>query len=149
MKISFDLDDTLIPAQRGDFEVEKRSFLQRILGVELLRKGTADVFQELITQGHTVGIYTTSYRSIFKIKLMFWSYNIRPHFAINEKVNRQILNKRNIKSSKYPPAFEIDWHIDDSQGVAIEGKRLGFEVLVLKKDELFWEQKILSNDLLQ
>ena len=144
MKISFDLDDTLIPAKRGDFEVEKRTFLQRILGIELLRKGTASVFQQLIAQGHTVGIYTTSYRSVFTIKLMFWSYGIRPHFVINEKTNRRELGKHNIRSSKYPPTFGVDWHIDDSQGVAMEGERLDFEVLVLKRNEVSWEQKVLG-----
>jgi len=144
LKISFDLDDTLIPGKRGDFEAEKRTFLQRILGIELLRKGTATVFQQLIEQGNTVGIYTTSYRSLFTIKLMFWSYGIRPDFIINEKINRRKLGKRNIKASKYPPAFGIDWHIDDSQGVAMEGERLGFEVLVLERNEVSWEQKVLG-----
>jgi hypothetical protein len=46
--------------------------------------------------------------------------------------------------SKYPPAFGIDLHIDDSEGVGIEGKRFHFEVLVISPRDAEWTSRILA-----
>jgi len=46
--------------------------------------------------------------------------------------------------SKYPPAFGIDLLVDNSEGVAIEGRRFGFDVLVVETDDPDWSQKVLE-----
>ena len=144
MKISFDLDDTLIPSKPSDFQTLRKNWFQKLFGIELLRKGTIEIFNKLQKSGHEVGIYTTSFRSKRKIRLQMRSYGIRPEFIINEDLNRKVLTQQNIHSSKYPPAFQIDLHIDDSFGVKMEGEKFGFRVIVIDKIDLNWNQTILD-----
>lgn len=46
--------------------------------------------------------------------------------------------------SKYPPAFRIDLHIDDSPGVAMEGADHQFAVLVVSPEDKDWVDRVLS-----
>ena len=142
MRISFDLDDTLIPENPNDFSAEKRNLAQKLFLIEKIRKGAKFIFRDLRRKGHKVGIYTTSYRSRLKIKIQFLSYGISTDFIINETQNRNELKKRNINSSKYPPAFGIDIHIDDSYGVEIEGKKLKFKTIIVSKTDKGWIEEI-------
>ncbi len=145
MKISFDLDDTLIPGNKFLFSTENRNLIQKILKIEKIRKGSKRVFKDLKKQGHEIGIYTTSFRPKFKILFQLLTYGIRPDFIINENENRIELKRKNINSSKYPPAFEIDIHIDDSKGVEIEGQKLNFKTIIIKKSDNNWTEKIKQN----
>lgn len=142
MKISFDLDDTLIPSRLGDFSTERRASFQRWMGVEPIRQGAPALFASLKKAGHTVGIYTTSFRTQSRIRFHLMTYGIYPDFVINEQLNRRVLKQYSVHSSKYATAFGIDLHIDDSEGVLMEGKRLGFQVLVVGKDDVLWEEKV-------
>ena len=40
--------------------------------------------------------------------------------------------------SKYPPAFGIDWLVDDSIGVKEEGLQYGFSVIHVRPDDGRW-----------
>ena len=142
MRISFDLDDTLIPPTDNCFPTERRNYLQRMLGVEKLRLYTSELFRHLQTEGHEVGIYTTSYRSKLKLRLQLFSYGITPDFIITEKENRVELKRRQVYCSKYPPAFGIDLHVDDSVGVEREGKKYSFQTIIVNKEDLDWLEKI-------
>ena len=144
MRISFDLDNTLIPLNIEEFPSVKRSFLQRVVNVELIRDGAKELFNELQLSGHNVGIYTTSLRSKYWIRFQLFSYGIRPDFIINEQSNQKELKNRNINCSKYPPAFDIDLHIDDSKGVEVEGIRNGFKVLIIEKNDRDWANRIIK-----
>jgi hypothetical protein len=62
MIISFDLDDTLIPGTKR-FATEKRSFFQRLPGIEEIRIGTIELMKAFQLNGHKVYVYTTSLRS--------------------------------------------------------------------------------------
>ena len=46
--------------------------------------------------------------------------------------------------SKYPPAFGIDLHVDDSEGVAEEGKLHRFEVVVVSPYDEDWVARVLK-----
>ncbi len=46
--------------------------------------------------------------------------------------------------SKYPPAFGIDLHIDDSEGVGLEGERHGFTVVVVSPEDPDWVTRVLE-----
>ena len=46
--------------------------------------------------------------------------------------------------SKYPPAFGIDLHIDDSEGVLEEGREHGFRVVVVTPNDERWTEKVLD-----
>ena len=63
MKISFDLDDTIISTK---FSLEKESLWSKIIRAERIRLGTIALFKELRVQKHDIYIYTTSYRSKLK-----------------------------------------------------------------------------------
>lgn len=145
MRISFDLDDTLIPGSSYNFQTKRRNWFQKITSIEKIRKGTKELFKFLQKREHEVGIYTTSFRSKFKIWFQFLSYRIKPSFIINEKLNRIELKKRNISSSKYPPVFAIYIHVDDSKGIGIEGDRLGFKTIVVDNNAENWVEEIKKN----
>jgi FMN phosphatase YigB (HAD superfamily) len=141
MTISFDLDDTLISGTKT-FPVEKRNWLQRILGVEPIRDGTIELMALLKSQGHSICIYTTSFRNPLSIRMAFRSYGITLHQVINQqKHNRILKEKRNI-FSKYPPAFGIDLHIDDSPGVRLEGVKFKFRVIIVDEADANWVLKV-------
>ena len=141
MNISFDLDSTLIP-NGNEFETETRSKIAELIGVEKIRRGTEKLISELQKEGHQIHIYTTSFRSRNKIKRTLNYYGIKVSRIINEKENRKILNSKNINSSKYPPAFGFDIHIDDLKGVGVESKRLNFRAIIVETDDKNWIETI-------
>lgn len=67
MRVSFDLDDTLICYQSG--VPQERTWLRWFAG-EPLRLGTRELWRALKKRGFQVGVYTTSYRTPAKIR--FW-----------------------------------------------------------------------------
>lgn len=77
-------------------------------------------------------MYTTSYRSAWHIRRLFWLHGIRLDGVVN-----QLRNNREVQAhcTRYPPTFGIDLLIDDSEGVRIEGKQHGFRVLVVKPED--------------
>jgi len=143
MNISFDLDSTLIPNGK-EFETETRSVIAKFFGIEEIRKGTQELVTDLQNQGHKIHIYTTSFRSKRKIRWALRYYGIEVNKIVNEKENRRVLKSRNINSSKYPPAFNFDLHIDDLKGVGIEGKRFNFKTIIIQPTDKKWIEKIKS-----
>jgi len=142
MKISFDLDDTIISTTK--FSLEKESFWSKIIGAERIRLGTIKLFKELRIQNHQIYVYTTSYRSKVKIKLMFLCYGIPVDFVINQYLHEKRVRKNGKSVSKFPPEFDIDIHIDDSLGVEMEGKKFGFKTIIVSANDENWVSKILE-----
>jgi len=141
MNISFDLDNTLIPF--GDeFPTENRSLFLKLLGVEKIRSGSKKLIHALRQEGHHIHIYTTSFRSTFKIWFTFKCYGIRVGKIVNEKKNQRLLKNWRIQASKYPKAFNFDVHVDDSRGVEIEGQRLNFRTIIINPSDKNWMDKI-------
>jgi hypothetical protein len=141
MRISFDLDRTLIPGN-DEFKTEYRNLFQFIFNVEKIRKGTIELFKYLQSKGHQISIYTTSYRKPLKIWFSFRSYGLKIEKIVSQTKNEGVLKKLNIKASKYPPAFSIDLHIDDSEGLEIEGKELNFNIIIIDPKDLNWCDKL-------
>ncbi len=144
MKISFDLDDTIIPGIKT-FATEPQTLIHRIFGIEKIRKGTIELFKALKTQNHSVGIYTTSFRSVSKIKLLFLLNGFSVDFVINQNKHLHVLKNSQNKPSKYPSLFNIDIHIDDSKGVAIEGEKYNFRTIIVDEDVENWKDFVLKN----
>lgn len=142
MVISFDLDDTLIPGIK-QFPTIKRNLIQRLWRIEKLRTGTIELMKACQEQGHKVYVYTTSYRKPSKIKWMFYSYGIKLDRIINQEIHYQVLKGQSIKPSKFPPAFNIHLHIDDSKGVEMEGVRHNFRTFIVSEDNHNWTADIL------
>jgi len=143
MTVSFDLDDLLIPGVKT-FKTETKTLMQRLLGIESIRRGTIELFKELKRQGHSIYIYTTSFRSPWKIRLMFYSYGIPVKKVINQDLHNQILREQSKRTSKFPPAFDIDIHIDDSPGLKIEGDRYNFATIIIDENDKRWQETVLE-----
>lgn len=147
MRISFDIDDTLVlhgrnvPSKRERFP----AFIHRWFS-EPLRLGTRPLMLELRRLGWNIWIYTSSGRTPFAIRRWLWLYGIRIDGVVNDQRHFRELTRRNFPRmpSKYPPAFGIDLHVDDSPGVEMEGKEHGFRVIVVNPMDEQWTNKILN-----
>lgn len=145
MLITFDLDDTLICWQPEiAVETVQKPWYLWWFKHELLRKGTVDLFLKLQHAGWTIGIYTTSHRRPCYIKRLFKLHGLKLASVTNqdghEKLVCRIKEKR--KPSKIPCFVGSDLHIDNSEGVLIEGGRFHFRVLVVDPLDPSWTEKI-------
>lgn len=143
MKISFDIDNTLVPFS-DEFEVEHCHPLLNLLNKEKLRLGTKNLFKILEDQNHEIWIYTTSIRSLWKLNLLFAKYGLRPNGFINERLNQEMQKQHNSYSSKNPKLFNIDLHVDDSPGVKIEGEKFGFATVIVQPSDKNWTETVLE-----
>ena len=111
MKISFDIDNTLVPYS-DEFEVEQNRSILNLVSKEKLRVGTKRLFLKLEEDKHEIWIYTTSFRPIWKLKLLFAKYGLYPKGFINETANQNKLKRHNSNASKNPKLFNFDLHVD-------------------------------------
>jgi hypothetical protein len=147
MRISFDVDDTLViydPASPVEHNVPWWwSWRFR----EPLRLGTRALLQELQARGHELWIYTTSYREPRYMRGWFKSFGVKLFNVVNQDVHDLHVKKMQFPEyvpSKYPPAFGIDLHVDDSEGVAEEGQMHGFRVVVVSPTDVDWAARVLA-----
>lgn len=147
MCVSFDVDETLI-CRRTVVPVEMGPLPSVVYKwfCEPLRRGTRSLVNKLRQQGCSIWIYTTSGRTTFQIQLWLWLHGIRVDGVVNEERHRKQISSLNLSHppSKYPPAFGINLHIDDSEGVQLEGVEHGFQVCVIRPEDEDWTQKILD-----
>jgi hypothetical protein len=146
-RISFDIDDTLA-CHHGHVVAEKSrvpAAIHRWLG-EPLRVGTRALIRELRRRGCSIWIYTSSGRSPFYIRRWLLLHGIRVDGVVNNDRHRRSLAAHGFLNapSKFPPAFGIDLHVDDSEGVQMEGDEHGFRVVVVRPDDEHWTQKVLD-----
>jgi hypothetical protein len=141
MRISFDVDDTLVchPSVPNERFVP---WWGRWWYPELLRRGTRDLLRELHAGGNQLWIYTTSYRSARYLRGWFRSFGVPIYGVVNQQRHERVVGRQG--PSKYPPAFGIDLHVDDSEGVAEEGKRHRFNVLVISPADEDWVVRVLE-----
>lgn len=144
MNISFDLDGTLIPFA-DEFNTEKIGWLGKLLRIEKIRKGTKDLVLKLQEDNYKVHIYTTSFRSKTKIRRTLKYYGISVNRIVNQVENQKVLKSKKNYSSKFPPAFNFDVHIDDLSGVRIEGEKHNFKTIIVDPSDLDWSDTIMNN----
>ena len=147
IRISFDIDDTLA-CQLHHCAVEKSRLpacVHRWLG-EPLRLGTRSLTRELRRQGCSIWVYTSSGRTPSYIRRWLLLYGIHVDGVVNSVRHTHALTARGLANSpsKFPPAFDIDLHVDDSEGVQIEGHDHGFRVVVVNPQDELWAQKVLE-----
>jgi hypothetical protein len=147
IRISFDIDDTLA-CQLHQCAVEKNRLpacVHRWLG-EPLRIGTRSLTRELRRQGCSIWIYTSSGRTPSYIRRWLLLYGIRVDGVVNSVRHNHALTMHGLSNSpsKFPPAFDIDLHVDDSEGVQIEGHDHGFRVVVVHPEDERWAQRVLD-----
>ncbi len=145
MLITFDLDDTLICWQQ---EVPKepmnKPWYLWWFRAESLRKGTVELFNRLRAAGWDIGIYTTSHRRPCYIKRLFRLHGLKLDTVTNQSGHEKLIQGLKIKRkpSKLPSKVGSDLHIDDSQGVFMEGEKFHFNVLVIDSLDSNWTEKI-------
>lgn len=147
MRISFDLDDTLICYDPGvPCESNRVPFFLRPWFEEPLRRGAVALMKELKRQGHSLWIYTTSYRSPKQVKRWFKFYGVEIAAVINQDSHERLVGRHRFNKyvSKYPPAFDIDLHVDDLEGVRLEGEEHGFKVVIVSMTDEAWAQRVLE-----
>lgn len=136
MRLAFDLDNTLV-RNNHNFPLEQPRWplLSRLLGEEGLRQGIARAAGLCRAHGLEIWVYTTSYRSVWHIRRLFWLHGI----CLDGVVNQQRHNREvRVRCTKYPPTFGITLLVDDSEGVRLEGERYGFRVVVVQPEDLNW-----------
>lgn len=147
IRISFDIDDTLA-CQLHHCAVEKSRLpacIHRWLG-EPLRMGTRSLIRELRRQDCSIWVYTSSGRTPSYIRRWLALYGIRVDGVVNSVRHNSALTVHGFSNapSKFPPAFAIDLHVDDSEGVRTEGRDHGFRVVVVRPDDEHWGQRVLD-----
>lgn len=147
LRISFDIDDTLAcQALHSDAEPSRLpEFVHRWLG-EPLRIGTRSLIRELRRRNCSVWIYTSSGRTPAYIRRWLMLHGIHVDGVVNSVRHKHALTERGLSHapSKLPSAFDIDLHVDDSEGVQIEGLYHGFRVVVVRPDDQQWAQQVLG-----
>lgn len=147
MRISFDIDDTIVCGDGTPCE-HFTPWWARSWYPERMREGTRDLLRELRRRGHELWIYTSSFRSPVYLWTWFRVTGIPVWGVVNgdrhERVVRPLLGHSSLPS-KYPRAFGIDLHIDDSEGVALEGQEHGFRVLVIAPTDPEWAARVLRH----
>jgi hypothetical protein len=146
MRISFDLDDTLV-CYRADVPQEPRLswFLRLFVHDEPLRLGAPELMRRLRQRGWEVWVYTTSNRSPAAVRHWLRGHGIRSDGMVNQDAHDRHLRRssQDRPPSKNPAAFGIDLHVDDSDGVRMEGEQHGFQVVVVTPDDRDWTAKVL------
>jgi hypothetical protein len=144
MRIAFDLDGTLIPIAGSGMQVERLGVFSRAVSREPMRAGAPSLLRGLGRRGHEVWLYTTSFRSPTRLRMWFGSFGVHLSGVVNQARHTATMSGEGLACSKYPPAFGIDLLVDDSQGVEVEGRRLGFSVLRVDCDDATWCSRVES-----
>ena len=145
--ISFDLDDTLIcyhPATPR--EPVRIPWPLRTWFREPLRAGTTELMRQLRADGWQIAVYTTSHRTPAYVGWFLRFHGVSVSLVVNQRAHERALARAGIMRgpSKLPRLFSIRLHVDDSEGVAIEGREFGFEVVVVRPDDPDWTAAVLS-----
>lgn len=144
MRISFDLDDTLICYGGATSCVPRLSWLLRLfVRDEPLRLGTPDLVEALRQRGHDVWIYTTSIRGRWRLRCWLRLHGVRVTNVINRTLHDASFGVGS-SPTKRPHAFGIHLHVDDSPGVAEEGERYRFNVCVVDPLATDWKEQVLT-----
>ncbi len=139
MRISFDLDDTLICYQPGALnEPDCVRWWLRWFAREPLRLGAAVLLAELARE-HELWVYTTSFRNPRGVAWWLWGYGVRVRYVINQARHERAYGRQG--RSKNPAGFGIHLHVDDSWGVWLEN-RFERNVCVVLPTDPDWADKV-------
>lgn len=146
MRISFDLDEVLFVNPETHKTEPPLKFPFNIIFRERVRLGTVDLIKRLHKEGFEVWIYTSSFRSIGYIKVLFACYRIRFDGIINGQRHLQEVqgHRKEKLPQKMPGRYRISLHIDDEAIVMTHGKYYGFNVLLMNEPDDQWTDKIMQ-----
>ena len=143
MRVSFDVDDTLVVfGDNASHESDRVPWLLRPWFAEPLRAGARDLMRGLTAQGHELWIYTTSLREALYMKRWLGFYGVKISGTVNAVTHAEALRGRNRPPTKLPKLWNIALHIDDSDWVEQEGRDHGFNVCRIASDDADWTNKV-------
>ena len=133
MRISFDLDDTLICYQPGTPREPRPAWYWRaIASAEPLRAGARALLRALAGRGCELWVYTTSHRPPLGVKVWLRAHGVRVRRVVNQDVHDRYLRR----------ACGIGVDVEDADGVRMEGDKHGFRVVVVSPDDPAWADKV-------
>lgn len=141
LHISFDFDDTLVCGPGIPTDDHSPLWL-RWRYPEAPRRGCRALMQALAQRGCRIWLYTTSGRPTRYLRGWFRHFGVPLAGVVNQARHVEAVGHRG--PSKYPPAFGIGLHVDDSLGVALEGLAHGFHVVVVAPHEESWSERVLQ-----
>lgn len=110
-----------------------------------MRLGTCDLVAELRSRNWEIWIYTTSLRSVFSIRRWLHAHGVTVDGVINQRVHaRKLGDWKGRRPSKNPALFGMDLHVDDLDGVRLEGQTHGFDVVVVEPANENWTNIVLD-----
>ena len=147
MRVSFDLDDTLIFKTVDGITDDSLPPLKRSYMEEKLRAGTREVMQALAQRGHELWIYSNSYRGKSELLRWFQDCGLPVTDVVNQQIHEMKRAELGLQMSgplKYPPWFGIDVHIDDSAEIAADARQHGFKVIRIDPNDADWVTTVLA-----
>ena len=146
MKLSIDLDDTILVRDDFPFKEPNTTPLVRGAIIEHFRAGTKSLFQFLETTDFEIGIYTNSYRGKSALEEWFQENGFQISFVINQQLHDARIDKEVNRYSlpvKCPHLFDIDIHIDDLSEIKEELNVSRVTVILADANE-DWVDKVIS-----
>jgi hypothetical protein len=153
-RISFDLDDTLVPPL-GNGDVPRDPcgvpLLLRRFFPDSLRAGARALLHQLADKGIELWVYTSSNRSERAIRTWWWLQGLpRLGGVVNGRKHWERMRLCGIHRppTKAPALWNIDLHVDDCQGVKVEQVMHCFsgatEVLVVELTDIQWTDRVVE-----
>jgi hypothetical protein len=147
MRISFDLDDTLILKTVAGPVDDSLPPLQRISIEERLREGTRELMGALVQRGCEIWIYSNSFRGRKELLQWFAACELPVANVVNQQLHdqkREELGLTSLRPGKFPPWFGIDLHVDDSVELEEDARQHGFKVVRVAADDANWVSTVLG-----
>ena len=146
MRISFDLDEVLFVNPSTHKCERKLIFPLGLFFKERLRLGTPSLINKLQSLGYEVWTYTSSYRSEFYIKTLFFCYGVKFNGIVNAMRHEKEVQKNSSTRlpQKVPSRYRISLHIDDESVICSYGREYGFEAYQLDAEDDEWKEKIIA-----
>ena len=146
MRISFDLDEVLfVNPDTHETEPALPGLLSRIFP-ERLRKGTPELIHELQRLGYEVWVYTSSFRSVRYIRMLFRFYGVHFDGIINghRHIREVQRHSRITLPQKMPGRYKISLHVDDEDVICTSARQYGFRAYQLNAQDDDWKEKIIQ-----
>lgn len=146
MKLSIDLDDTILV--RYDFPFKEPDTTPLIRGAitEYFRAGTRSLFEFLETTNFEVGVYTNSYRGKSALEAWFQENSFKISFVINQQIHDGLVDQQKDRYTlpdKCPHLFGIEVHIDDLKTIKENCEKFETKVILADTSE-DWAVKVIN-----
>ncbi len=146
MRVSFDLDEVLFVDPATHKTEPSLAFPLCKIFRERLRLGTPELIKRLQSMDYEVWVYTSSFRTIRYIKLLFFLYGVKFDGIINgqrhlKEVQR---DRKQLLPQKVPSMYRISLHVDDESVICSLGRQYGFEAYQLDAQDDDWKEKVLE-----